>query len=251
MYRGQGIVRRYPIYILLDVSESMRHPPPAGGPTPQEVFCGLFSELVLDLANSPALSPAAWLGLIAFSERVEIVRDLLPLQPTLPVREPRNGVETDYAEALRVLGERFEHDTDRIRSDGRQRGFDVKLHRPLIFFITDGAPYTGGRYQHPGEWLPHRNRLTAPPAHARIASVGLPGAHERTLWRMATGGHDDGQHPRNAFIARPSVDSRSLARSVINTIRRSITLSVRTGDLVIGVPDDMRYARRQAPRASA
>src|SRR5262249_35892590 len=109
--------------------------------------------------------------------------------------------------------------------------------RPLIFFITDGAPYVGSRYQTPAAWLPYRSRLVDPPTQARIAAIGLHGAYPPTLFTLATGkaGGD-----RNAFIALPGADAAALARGVITMIERSIKLSVRAGDMVIDEPLGMR-----------
>jgi hypothetical protein len=153
------------------------------------------------------------------------------------VRSPHEGRHTDYAAALGFLTARIGPDRTAIEAAGAD--YRTRMARPLVFFITDGAPYAAGRYQRPDEWLPARDRLVAPPVEARIAAIGLEGAHGGTLRALATG---QGDGERNAFLADPADRSSgdSLAAGVINVIERSIRLSVRAGELVIDEPRGMR-----------
>jgi hypothetical protein len=128
---------------------------------------------------------------------------------------------------------------DRVAIEAHGAGdYRTKVARPLIFFITDGAPFARGDYQRPQEWMPYREKIVAEPVQARIAAIGLRGAHQATLYAIATGKGRE----RNAFIADPRDEGTgdSLAESVITVIDRSIKLSVRAGEMVIDEPRGMR-----------
>jgi hypothetical protein len=84
------------------------------------------------------------------------------------------------------------------------------------------------------DWLPIRDRLGT--AGARIAALGLSGADETVLWKLATGNHS----ARNAFIARPGEAIQELAENVAGEIIRSIAASVQQGEMVISSPRGMR-----------
>lgn len=232
----------YPIYIMLDVSASMRRSEPPH-PAPLTAFKTMIPDLIMSLADSRSLAKAAWVSVIAFSDQAQVLCPMSPLTGPVSVRSPHDGRQTDYLRALRFLHERLAPDRIAIESDGAARHYRAKVARPLVFFITDGAPYAAGRYQRPEEWMPYRDLVVAGPAGARVAAIGLTGAHPPTLWSVATG-EPDGR--RNAFIALPSAHDHalsagdSLAASVINVIERSIKLSVRAGDMVIDVPSGMR-----------
>lgn len=227
--------KSYPIYILLDVSASMRTPG-HGGRAPQAEFNELIPDLIMALSDAPALAATAWMSVIAFSDKAELLCPMTSLAEPANVRTPRDGVETNYAAALRFLVARYEHDLLAMRQPRPGQRFRIRVARPLVFFITDGAPFVADRYQRTEEWLPYRDQLVASPVEARIAAIGLVGAHPPTLLALATG--RNGQ--RNAFVARPEARGDSLARSIINVIERSIKLSVRTGEMVIDEPDGMR-----------
>jgi uncharacterized protein YegL len=235
--------RGYPIYILLDVSASMRRAEPPRT-APLTAFKKMIPDLIMSLSESRSLAKAAWISVIAFSDQAEMLCSMSSLAEPVSVRDPRDGGQTDYLAALRFLHERMAPDRIAIQTHGSNQNYRVDVARPLVFFITDGAPYAKDRYQRPDEWMPYRNLIVGGPGGARMAAIGLDGAHPRTLWSVATG-EDDGR--RNAFIALPATDPASrlsagdsLAASVINVIERSIKLSVQAGEMVIEVPAGMR-----------
>jgi uncharacterized protein YegL len=228
--------RSYPIYVLLDVSASMRVRS-GGRTTPQVEFTTLIPDLVMSLADAPALAATAWISVIAFSDRPELLCPMTSLAEPANIREPRDGRQTNYVAALKFLRQRYDDDVLTMRAHALTGRFQTRIAPPLVFFITDGAAFAADRYQKKDEWLPHRERLVKAPVRARIAAIGLNGAHPSTLWALATG-QESGQ--RNAFIARPDARGDGLARSVINVIERSIKLSVRAGALVMDTPPGMR-----------
>lgn len=230
--------KSYPIYILLDVSASMREAG-RGGATPHDEFRRMIPDLIMTLAESRSLARSAWISVIAFGDEAELLCPMTSLSLPPHVRSPHEGRHTDYAAALRFLADRIGPDQEAMEAAGAGQNYRTRIARPLIFFITDGAPFTDGRFQAPQEWMPARDRLAAAPIEARIAAIGLEGAHGATLRALATG-RPGGE--RNAFIADPADRSAgdSLAASVITVIARSIRLSVRAGELVIDEPQGMR-----------
>jgi uncharacterized protein YegL len=228
--------RIYPIYVLLDVSASMRVRG-RGGTVPQVEFTTLIPDLVMSLADAPALAATAWISVIAFSDRPELLCPMTSLADAANIREPHDGRQTNYVAALKFLRHRYDDDVLTMRAHASTGRFRTRIAPPLVFFITDGAPFAADRYQKRDEWLPHRDQLVDSPVGARIAAIGLAGAHPPTLWALATG---QGNGQRNAFIARPDARGDDLARSVINVIERSIKLSVRAGALVMDTPPGMR-----------
>jgi uncharacterized protein YegL len=228
--------RSYPIYILLDVSASMRVRQ-GGRPAAQAEFTKLIPDMIMELADAPALAATAWISVVAFSDRPELLCPMTSLAEPANVRDPRDGRQTNYVAALRFLRDRYDVDVREMTRHAAAGRFRTRIAQPLVFFITDGAAFAADRYQEPGEWLPHREQLVSAPVEARIATIGLTGAHPRTLWALATG---PAGGRRNAFIARPDTGGEGLARSVINVIERSIKLSVRTGAMVMDEPPGMR-----------
>jgi uncharacterized protein YegL len=236
--------RGYPIYIMLDVSASMRTAPPSRI-APLTAFKAMIPDLLLSLSESRSLAKAAWISVIAFSDDAEVLCPMSSLSEPVSVRSPRDGGQTDYLAALGFLHDRLVPDRLTIEAQGSRQNYRVNVARPLVFFITDGAPYAHDRYQRPEEWMPFRDRIVGGADGARVAAIGLAGAPPRTLWSVATG-EADGR--RNAFIALPADDAAShrrstgdsLAASVISVIERSIKLSVQAGEMIIEVPSGMR-----------
>lgn len=228
--------KTYPIYILLDVSASMRHSP-SGRRAPLAAFNEMIPDLVMSLSDSRSLAKAAWISVIAFGDEAELLCPMTALTDPVHIRSPRDGRQTDYVAVLRFLHGRIGPDARAIEASGTGQNYRTKVAPPLVFFITDGAPYARDRYQRPDEWMPYRDRIVGAPVSARIAAIGLTGAHPGTLSAIATGRPGGRQ---NAFIATSGATGDGLAGSVISVIERSIKLSVQAGEMVIEVPDGMR-----------
>ncbi len=231
-----AVIRKQPIYILLDVSESMWRRPP-GRRSALDVLMPLMDALILELDNEPHINKTVWICALAFSDDVQVLRPMAPVHPGLGIKPPRKGVETDYAKALRFVVERHPEDVGKIKAYAHGIGYDVRIAEPLVFFVTDGAAYANRRLQEDSEWLPHRERLVSQPIGARIATIGLSRARTDTLWRVATG-RDGGD--RNAFIATPGTSHEDLAGSIKQGIESSIRLSARAGEMIMSVPQGMR-----------
>lgn len=231
-----GKKKYYRIYVMVDVSSSMQRIPEGETQSPHDRFLLLVPDLTLTLMESPQVRTTCWLSIVAFNETAHLVLPIAPLRQPPAVGELPRGGQTDYAAALQFLSERIRTDAGAIRNGAAQRSTEVELARPLVFFISDGKPQVSRAFQSEAEWVPIRDAITNGSSGARIAAIGLDGADETVLWKLATG---DNEH-RNAFIATNEMSSTKLAETILLAIRRSVQASVLAGDMVIETPDGMR-----------
>ncbi|MBI4750077.1 MAG: VWA domain-containing protein [Acidobacteria bacterium] len=119
-------VRRLPIYLVLDCSESM------AGPAIEAVETGI-STLVSELASNPMAVETAHLSLITFSRKA---RQVLPLTEILAFQAPHFIVRpgTALGEALHLLLVCVQREV-RLPTPTQKGDY-----RPLVFLLTDGQP---------------------------------------------------------------------------------------------------------------
>ncbi|GIE88118.1 vWA domain-containing protein [Actinoplanes regularis] len=238
-YADRSTVRRQPIYLLLDVSESMWRKD-RNGVSSLDVFQPMIDKLVLDLGGMPRINVSVWLSVLAFSDGVEELRAMSPLIAADQwITPPTLGQETNYLLALRALADRYPNDAERIRQGVARAGHQTSLRPPLVFIFTDGAPFADGRDQPDDSWQRERERVTGDRMRAWIAAASVRREHERILWELATGSHDQ----RNAFLAEPDSPAEALAASIRQCIAMSIQQSVRAGEQVMRVPHGMKRAQ--------
>lgn len=119
-------MRRLPIYVLLDCSESMIGTGMTGVQTGIET-------MIRTLQRNPHALETAWISFITFDSRAELKT---PLQPLDEVQAPKLKVRpgTAFGSALLLLGERILQEVRR-NQPGAKGDF-----RPIIVLITDGQP---------------------------------------------------------------------------------------------------------------
>jgi uncharacterized protein YegL len=121
----QGIL--LPFYLVVDVSYSMSGDKlkQANDVTPQ---------LADALAKNPILNDKIRFGLIDFSDDARVVLPLsdMSAQNSLPGLSIRGG--TNFGAAFQLLRTQVDADVAQLRADG------YKVHRPAVFFLTDGEP---------------------------------------------------------------------------------------------------------------
>jgi uncharacterized protein YegL len=137
-------LRRLPVYILADVSGSMRG-------TPVESVKAGIRQLHRDLLTDPQAIESAYLSVITFADVAIQVVPLTEVSSFIPPEMDANG-QTNYGDALRVLLECFEMEVVRTTAD--QKGD----WRPLVFILSDGAPTDTGWPEYAAEL---RNRRPA------------------------------------------------------------------------------------------
>lgn len=123
---GSELVRRLPIYLLVDVSESM-----VGEPL-QAVNHGI-RQLFSDLQDDPVAVETAYVSVITFANRA---RQIIPLREVLQLRAPdlTVGPGTSLGAAFELLSQALKKDLRKTTEN--QRGD----YKPIIFLMTDGVP---------------------------------------------------------------------------------------------------------------
>jgi uncharacterized protein YegL len=122
--------RRLPVYLVLDCSGSM-----SGDPI-QAVNQGVKA-LVAELKSEPYAIETAYLSVITFESTAKQIIPLTELMTFQPPTLTANG-GTSYGEALKLLAKCMDKEVQ--TASETQKG-DWK---PLVFFMTDGAPTDQG-----------------------------------------------------------------------------------------------------------
>jgi uncharacterized protein YegL len=119
-------MRRLPVYLLIDCSESM------AGPAIQAV-CAAVDRMVRDLRAGPHSMETVVMSVITFSGEARLVAPLTPIDMfQLPALAIRPG--TSLGRALDLLASCLVQDVVRTTSDRKGDW------RPLVFLFTDGQP---------------------------------------------------------------------------------------------------------------
>ena len=119
-------LRRLPVYLLLDVSESM------AGPAIAEVERGVQT-LVSELRGNPLALESAYLSVITFAREA---KQVVPLTELIQFQPPKLSVRTgtSLGAALKLMLECFRRDL--VKTTPTTKGD----YRPLVFLLTDGQP---------------------------------------------------------------------------------------------------------------
>lgn len=118
-------MRRLPVYILIDISSSMR------GEPIEAVKAGI-NTLLNSLCQDPYALETVWLSLITYNSKAE---QILPLTEVYKLQVPELVAKGRSAmgEALLLLSERI--DKEVVKNSPEQKG-DWK---PLLFLLSDGG----------------------------------------------------------------------------------------------------------------
>ncbi|MBM4092526.1 MAG: VWA domain-containing protein [Planctomycetes bacterium] len=148
-------MRRLPVYLLIDCSESM------AGPAIETVYSSV-DRMVRDLRASPHSMETVVMSVITFSAEARLVVPLTPIDmfqlPTLSIRPG-----TSLGRALDLLASCLVRDVVRTTSDRKGDW------RPLVFLFTDGQPTD--------DWRGALDRIKAL-ASPRIANIYAIGSGE-------------------------------------------------------------------------
>jgi uncharacterized protein YegL len=116
-----------PFYLVIDVSYSMSGPK-------LDMANTILPEVADALAKNPILNDKVRFGMVDFSDDARVVLPLCDVSTAtqLPRLSVRGG--TSYGAAFKLLRRQLESDVAQLRGDG------YKVHRPAVFFLSDGEP---------------------------------------------------------------------------------------------------------------
>jgi uncharacterized protein YegL len=171
---------------------------------------------VLDgITSSNMLSDVVRVGMIDFSDDAQVVLRLDDARnvKTIPHCQARGG--TSYAAAFRLLRKEIESDMRQLKDDG------YKVYRPVVFFITDGAPTDT-----PAELHSAFADLTDPNFRHRpnIIPFGVDGATKETVdpWVYPPAGS---KKPMRSYVTASDVDPAAAVTQLAEVLLGSIVAS--------------------------
>jgi hypothetical protein len=118
-----------PFYVVVDVSWSME----TGDRL--KAANGIMLNLIDALQQNPIISDKVRFSLIDFADDATVqmpMCDLLEEGLEVPVLQARGG--TSYVGAFRLLRQQIERDVNQLKAE------EFNVHRPVVFFLTDGEP---------------------------------------------------------------------------------------------------------------
>jgi uncharacterized protein YegL len=179
MTEARGVL--LPAYVLVDESASM-------GPYVDDLSAGLVS-LCEELRAAPMLAAKLRLAVLGFSDdvRVHLAVADMRVETTLPRVTVRGS--TNYGAAFSDLAGRIPTDVRFLREEG------YKVHRPVVFFLSDGQPTDFG-WKRALAKLTDRQRMPAAP---NIIACGMGSAERQTIAEVAS-------RPEFGFIAQRGAD---------------------------------------------
>jgi uncharacterized protein YegL len=127
---------------------------------------------------------------------------------------------------------------DRIPADVRalkREGFAV--HRPAVFFLSDGQPTDPGQWEDPYDRLTDREQNPTAP---NVIACGIGEARAETILRVAS-------RPEFAFVSTPGVEVGLAIAEFCTALTRSVIKSGQAvgsddAELVVERPDSFRMA---------
>lgn len=215
MMANNAGIQVLPFYLLCDESGSM-----SGTPI-QAVNDGL-QKIWKQLIKSPASSDKAWVSVISFSDTAEVLVPLTDLQKltSMPGCQTKGG--TNYGNAFRKMKQVIDGDVMNLKAQ------QLKVIRPVVFFMSDGEPTDAG-------WEQAHTELTDPNYAFRphIMSFGIGSADGYTIDSVAT---DPGRGVmKQAFLASDGFAVEQVIAEVINRFVQTI-LNSTAGNGTAGIP---------------
>jgi uncharacterized protein YegL len=198
-------------------------------PHAEELNAGLVS-LHEALRSEPMTAAKVRLSVLGFSDDVAVRMSLADLRTEagLPQLQIRGG--TSYRAAFTDLLTRIPHDVGALKHDGYQ------VHRPAVFFLSDGQPTDG-------KWRSPHGRLTdksVTPAAPNIIAFGIGQVKAQTILQVATQGDF-------AFVSVPGADIGAAIAKFFVALTTSVVQSGRSltsasPQLVVERPEGFRMA---------
>lgn len=220
---SESVGRVLPVYLVADESRSMT-------PVVDELNAGLRS-LHDALLREPLAAAKVRFSIVGFSDDVIVHSALTDLRtmPALPQLGVRAG--TAYGVAFSLLLDRIPADVRALKREG------FAVHRPAVFFLSDGQPTDPGQWEPAYDHLIDRERHPTAP---NIIACGIGEARADTILHVAT-------RPEFAFVATPGVEVGLAIAEFCTALTKSVIKSGQavggdTAELVVERPDSFRMA---------
>ncbi len=155
-----------PVYFVADQSASM-------APHIGELNHGLLS-LQDAMQRDPFAAAKVRFSVIGFSDDAFTYLEPADLRSAPQLPELTAQGRTSYCAAFEELAYRISVDLPRLKGHG------FSVHRPVVFFLTDGAPTDRE------DWRAVRTRLLSQPAAPNILSFGIGDADPAVVGEIAT-----------------------------------------------------------------
>ncbi|MFF4407594.1 hypothetical protein ACFY2W_21690 [Streptomyces sp. NPDC001262] len=212
-----------PAYVLADESGSM-------APYEQDLSNGLVS-LCEGLRAEPMVAAKLRLAVLGFSDDVQVRLAVADMRTETSLPTVDIGGRTNYEAVFDDLLGRIPSDVQWLRGEG------YKVHRPVVFFLSDGQPTDGGAWRRPHAQLTDR-ALT--PTAPNIVACGIGDAKAHTMVEVAT-------RREFAFVAKPGADIGQAVAEFFHALTASLVASgqaLNSGapTLVVNKPDQFTMA---------
>ncbi|WP_166022161.1 vWA domain-containing protein [Streptomyces chilikensis] len=199
-----------PVYLLADESGSMDE-------YVGNLNAGMRS-LHMALLREPMAAAKIRFSVLGFANSVTERLALADLrdEAELPRLSAYGG--TNYEAAFDDLRTRIPRDVRTLKAQG------YRVHRPAVFFLSDGLPNNGG------DWREAHRRLTdraQTPAAPNIVSFGIGSVDAATVLAVATG-------PDYAYVSVPGADLGNCIAGFFSSLTKSVVES--GNSMVAGAP---------------
>lgn len=166
---AEALGQLLPVYVLADESGSMAH-------CIDEVNAGMKS-LHVALLGEPMAAAKVRFSVLGFGSGVTEHLVLADLRSEAHLPELSAGGGTNYEAGFGALARRIPEDVRALKAQG------YRVHRPAVFFLSDGQPTCGE------EWRETHRRLvdrSVTPAAPNVIAFGIGHARAETILSVAT-----------------------------------------------------------------
>jgi uncharacterized protein YegL len=212
-----------PVYVVADESASMT-----------DVIGDLndgLSRLHEALLGEPMAAAKVRFSILGFSNDVQVRLQMADLrhENELPLLQARGS--TAFARVFQDLRSRIPADIRALKADG------YTVHRPAVFFLSDGQPTDGDGWRREHQELIDRSVTVGAP---NIIAFGIGEARAQTILDVAT-------QPDYGFLAMAEVDLAAAIAKFCTALTKSIVQSGRTigseqAQLVVERPQNFTMA---------
>ena len=206
--RSEGGLQVLPFYIVCDESSSM------AGASIDAVNDGIV-ELFDEISADPIIDAKVRVGIVAFNDSARVLFPLTQLSDVTQIPVCVASGSTSYANVFRLLKTQLESDVASL-----QQQFNV--HRPCVFFMSDGAPNSNDN------WRDALNKLVDPSFKfsPNIVSFGVEGADKSVIADVAHWGSKTGT--KFFFLQQDAGSPGAAIKEIVNFIIQTIVASAKS-----------------------